>query len=184
MEGVAEEETQFMWTDTKDNSFVEITSKCAMLAAIPAVTMFLGGLTVLSPSSPPRRLVYAMQHFAAGMLLCSIAQELVPSLTKAKSSNSIAGLLIGFSLGVMLMIGLEAFVGEHDENENDDANDVMLQSGEGGLGTPSDSDDGVGEATTPLLVEIDAVQRLASSDAIHSQQPSSAIKRAYVSQSL
>lgn len=85
-----------MWTDTEDDSLeggsfhpardplsgpdsgmalTGITAKCATLAAIPALSMLLGGLTVLSPTAPPRRLVYAMQHFAAGSICPTVLRR-------------------------------------------------------------------------------------------------------------
>ena len=51
------------------------------------------------------------------MLLAAVAQELVPPLTAADHVNDIAAILVGFSLGVSLMIGLEFIISEGEESE-------------------------------------------------------------------
>ncbi len=127
-----------------------IITKCVWLAAIPAVTMLLGGLTVLSPKAPPQHFVYAMQHFAAGMLLCSIAQELVPSLAKAKDVPSTVGLCIGFGLGVVLMICLEAFIGDHDKDHEDEGDKGRAPGTEMLLDPEEAYDTNTGAVTLPF----------------------------------
>jgi hypothetical protein len=52
-------------------------------------------LTILSPSPPPKVLAHALQHLAAGIMICAIAMELV--------MHCIALLLL-FSLLLLLML--------------------------------------------------------------------------------
>ena len=51
---------------------------------------------------------HALQHLAAGIMMCAIAMELVPPMAKAKGQSSVFALVVGFSLGVAVMIGLSS----------------------------------------------------------------------------
>ncbi|EKX34988.1 hypothetical protein GUITHDRAFT_118828 [Guillardia theta CCMP2712] len=90
------------------------------LALIPSGVMLAGSIfTVLLPEPPPKMIAHALQHLAAGIVLCAISTELVssiPPLSQADDSQSIIGLILGFCLGVATMISLSIFL-EPDEDE-------------------------------------------------------------------
>jgi hypothetical protein len=60
------------------------------------------------------------------MLLAAVAQELVPPLTAADHVHDIVAILVGFSLGVALMIGLEFVVSDEDVEEGQEMNETMI----------------------------------------------------------
>ncbi len=74
------------------------------LTLIPVFATVLGGAiaTFRTPSEKLRSLV---QHFAAGVVLAVVAGELLPEMTK---EHRPVGVVIGFVLGVALMLGLKA----------------------------------------------------------------------------
>lgn len=75
------------------------------LTLIPVAATVLGGAiaTVRVPSEKARSLV---QHFAAGVVMAVVAGELLPEMTR---EHRPLGVLIGFVLGVALMLGVKAF---------------------------------------------------------------------------
>ncbi|KAJ1471282.1 hypothetical protein T484DRAFT_1844774 [Baffinella frigidus] len=110
----------------------EVALRSAELAAIPAVVMLLGSVaTILSSSPPPKIVAHALQHLAGGIMLAAISMELVPPLAKAKGVNNIIGIVIGFTLGVVLMLALSVFL-DADEggSQGGDADDGGSQEGE------------------------------------------------------
>lgn len=74
------------------------------LTLIPVVATVLGGvITVFRvPSDKTRSLV---QHFAAGVIMAVVAGELLPEMTR---EHRPVGVLIGFTLGVALMLAVKA----------------------------------------------------------------------------
>mmetsp|Transcript_23575 Transcript_23575/g.52967 ORF Transcript_23575/g.52967 Transcript_23575/m.52967 type:complete len:347 (-) Transcript_23575:428-1468(-) len=89
------------------------------LALIPSGVMLAGSIfTVLLPEPPPKMIAHALQHLAAGIVLCAISTELIPPLSQANDSQSIIGLILGFCLGVATMISLSIFL-EPDEEEDE-----------------------------------------------------------------
>ncbi len=74
------------------------------LTLIPVFATVLGGAiaTFRTPSEKLRSLV---QHFAAGVVLAVVAGELLPEMTK---EHRPVGVVIGFVLGVALMLGVKA----------------------------------------------------------------------------
>lgn len=74
---------------------------------------------MVSPILPPKKITFALQHFAAGMVLAAVSQELVPSLTAAEDQASVIALIVGFTLGVTMMIGIQVIVGDHDQAEEE-----------------------------------------------------------------
>ena len=74
------------------------------LTLIPVFATVLGGAiaTFRTPSEKLRSLV---QHFAAGVVLAVVSGELLPEMTK---EHRPVGVVIGFMLGVALMLGVKA----------------------------------------------------------------------------
>ena len=74
------------------------------LTLIPVFATVLGGAiaTFRTPSEKLRSLV---QHFAAGVVLAVVAGELLPEMTK---EHRPVGVVIGFVLGLALMLGVKA----------------------------------------------------------------------------
>lgn len=74
------------------------------LTLIPVAATVLGGAiaVIKVPSDKTRSLV---QHFAAGVVMAVVAGELLPEMTR---EHRPLGVLIGFVLGVALMLGVKA----------------------------------------------------------------------------
>ncbi len=64
---------------------------------------------------PGERFSSAVQHFAAGLVIAAVAEELVPEMTSGYSG----AMVIGFVLGVGLMLGIKKIT---DSTENTDTN--------------------------------------------------------------
>jgi len=75
------------------------------LAAIPASFMFFFSLVGLR-FSPSQRFAGALQHFAAGILLSAVAQELVPPMVDANGFEENLAVCVSFMSGVAVMISL------------------------------------------------------------------------------
>ncbi|WP_102124904.1 ZIP family metal transporter [Deinococcus planocerae] len=74
-----------------------------LFVLVPAGTTVLGG--VLATLRPPgERWRSAFQHFAAGAVFAAVAGELLPEI---KQEHQPLGVVLGFALGVLLMLGLE-----------------------------------------------------------------------------
>lgn len=98
------------------------------MGSIPAAVMLTGSLvTILSPDPPPKVVAHALQHLAAGIMICAISMELVPPMARAKGRDNIIGLVLGFSLGVLVMIGLSIFL---EDAEGDDEEDSQADAAE------------------------------------------------------
>ena len=59
------------------------------LALIPSGVMLAGSIfTVLLPEPPPKMIAHALQHLAAGIVLCAISTELVSSVLVVKGGHA------------------------------------------------------------------------------------------------
>lgn len=94
-----------------------------LLTLIPVAATVLGGV-VASFRPPGPRLRSFVQHFAAGVVFAAVAGELLPEIT---AGGQPLGVVIGFVLGVGLMLAVQALVArlepeeEGDETEDADA---------------------------------------------------------------
>lgn len=70
----------------------------------PVAFMILGGIAAIFRAPGPR-LTSAIQHFAAGVVFAAIAVELLPELVGEHAPFAV---LVGFALGVLLMLGMKA----------------------------------------------------------------------------
>jgi zinc transporter ZupT len=98
------------------------------LGGMPSACMLSStfrGLGIEMPST----MAGALQHFAAGALLCSIGTELLPELVKAEgfTENFAAG--VGFFLGVaaLMLVGI-VLPEEDDEGEDDEGQEQFGKS--------------------------------------------------------
>ena len=82
------------------------------LTLIPVAATVLGGAIAIFrvPSDKTRSLV---QHFAAGVVMAVVAGELLPEMTR---EHRPLGVLIGFVLGVALMLGVKALTERIERN--------------------------------------------------------------------
>ncbi|QLG10789.1 transporter [Deinococcus sp. D7000] len=91
-----------------------------LLTLIPVAATVLGGV-VASFRPPGPRLRSFVQHFAAGVVFAAVAGELLPEITAGGQPLSV---VIGFVLGVGLMLAVRALVGRMEpEEEGDEAED-------------------------------------------------------------
>lgn len=74
-------------------------------SSFPATAATAGGL-VGAFKPPGLRLKSAIQHFAAGVVFCVVASELLPDIVRR---NMPVEVLIGFPLGVIAMLGIRSF---------------------------------------------------------------------------
>lgn len=81
-------------------------------AFYPALAVVLGGFIALWRPLKPGT-VSAIQHFAAGLLFCALATELLPDLVHRKLPGIT---LIGFTLGVMVMLMVKHFAEKSAQN--------------------------------------------------------------------
>jgi ZIP family zinc transporter len=72
----------------------------ALYAMFPALAMVIGAvLAAFRPPGPRMRSVF--QHAAAGVVFAAVAGEVLP---EAKESHNVAGVIVGFAAGVVLML--------------------------------------------------------------------------------
>lgn len=80
-------------------------------AFIPVLTMAIGaGFTAMRPPSPGVR--SAIQHFAAGVVFSVVAVELLPDVTR---THSIPEVILGFALGIALMLTVRKLTAANEE---------------------------------------------------------------------
>lgn len=94
-------------------------ARSSYLCALPACMMLIGSFLVYI-WQPKKLYVSAMQHLAAGIVLAAIAVELIPPITKRKNAASVAGVIIGFVIGVALMILMRFLFDEDDDEDEED----------------------------------------------------------------
>lgn len=79
-----------------------VTTAAALVAAPVAAAVAGAGVAVLRP--PGRLVVSGVQHLAAGIVVAAVAGEVLPDLHER---GSIGLVVVGFTLGVLLMLGLQ-----------------------------------------------------------------------------
>jgi zinc transporter, ZIP family len=89
--------------------------------AIPVTATLLGGL-VASFHTPSPQLRSMVQHFAAGVVFAAVATELIP---KVRKDHEPLGLVVGFVIGVIVMLGIRAFF---ERNETQSSNETELDN--------------------------------------------------------
>lgn len=90
------------------NTFASILS----FALFPAIAVMVGGVVALiRPPGPAMR--SAIQHFAAGVIFCVLATELLPDLLHRRMPWVT---VIGFAIGVAVMLGMKVFAERNEGN--------------------------------------------------------------------
>lgn len=84
---------------------MQATLNILVYAFYPALAVIAGGLIALWRPLKPN-IVSAIQHFAAGLLFCALATELLPDLAHRKMPWVT---LLGFTLGVTVMLLVKHF---------------------------------------------------------------------------
>jgi ZIP family zinc transporter len=100
------------------------TLSLLLLILVPAAATILGGV-LAALRSPGERWRSAFQHFAAGAVFAAVASELLPEI---KQEHQPLGVLLGFALGVLLMVGLERLF---RDKPADEARPTTSESGPG-----------------------------------------------------
>ncbi|OLV17261.1 ZIP family metal transporter [Deinococcus marmoris] len=86
-----------------------------LLTLIPVAATILGG--VIASFRPPSPHVRSfVQHFAAGVVFAAVAGELLPQIT---AGHQPLGVVIGFALGVAVMLAVRALVGRLEPETED-----------------------------------------------------------------
>lgn len=91
---------------------------------IPVTATIIGGI-IAAYRSPGERTRITVQHFAAGVVFSAVATELLPDLV---TNFNVPSLIIGFSLGVGLMLFVRWLMRKIEPGEKDSD-----QKGSGGL---------------------------------------------------
>ncbi|CAM4137074.1 hypothetical protein [Deinococcus marmoris] len=81
-------------------------SQILLLTLIPVLATILGGV-VASFRPPSPRVRSFVQHLAAGVVFAAVAGELLPEIT---AGGQVLGVVIGFVLGVGVMLAVWALV--------------------------------------------------------------------------
>jgi ZIP family zinc transporter len=90
---------------------IPLFQKIILFSLLPVITMVAGGViaTFHKPSGNIRSLIL---HFAAGVVFSVVAVEILPDIVKTHAPLQ---LIIGFTLGFLIMIGVKKFT---EGNEN------------------------------------------------------------------
>lgn len=85
--------------------------RAMLLGMVPSFFMLTSTYIGLG-KEVPEDMSGAMQHFAAGVLLCTVGTELLPQIVNAKGWAENTAAFIGFFLGVAVLILLGMFAPE------------------------------------------------------------------------
>lgn len=99
-----------------------------MLGGVPAFCMAVSTYIGLG-RAVPLDIEGALQHFAAGVLLCTVGTELLPEIVKAEGWAENVAAFIGFFFGVTVLIVLGMFA-PHPDPEEEEGSDGSLQEGD------------------------------------------------------
>ncbi|WP_291425355.1 transporter [Deinococcus sp.] len=103
-------------------------SQILTLTAIPVASTILGG-AVASVRQPSDSLRSFVQHFAGGLVIAVVAGELLPQLTR---THELAGIILGFVLGVVVMLMVQRFaenLEKRDEGNSENKSGLLAAVG-------------------------------------------------------
>lgn len=86
-----------------------------MFTLLPVISVILGGI-ISAYRQPNQGLRTIIQHFAAGVVFSAVALQILPELVV---KPTIFPLVVGFSLGVVFMIGADSVVEKLISSNND-----------------------------------------------------------------
>jgi zinc transporter ZupT len=136
-------------------ALLQIIVECISVASIPAFVMLCGSLfAICSPKQPSKKVAHAIQRFAAGILTSAIASELIPTISAAKGTANLIGIVVGFTLGAAVMSVLPILLGE-EQNEKGSHQKLVVESEDGPASEEKQT------AMLPLTVSDTSVSRIA-----------------------
>lgn len=139
------------------------------LACIPSACMLLFTLVGLGVHCP-ETLAGALQHFAAGILLCTIGTELLPAMDLAEGTLENVAACGGFFAGVAVMLALGILLPEHDDHgHGDDEHDHEAGSKEGSATAPKRGLNGRGEGKRSMSFRL--ASQLSNASGVGERQP-------------
>ena len=97
------------------------------LASLPAGFMLISTIAGLH-IRVPETLAGALQHFAAGILLCTIGTELLPTMSAASGFQMNLACFFGFFAGVGVMLTLGVLFSEDHDDEDEEGNTGRRES--------------------------------------------------------
>ena len=114
-------------------------ARAVILGGVPAGIMLLSTMIGLG-REVPTGIAGALQHFAAGVLLCTVASELLPSIMAARGLAENIAAFVGFFMGVAVLILLGLFSRNvlGDDQKDDDRKRTEIDSAEA---VPSSDDE-------------------------------------------
>ena len=120
------------------------------LGTVPALGMGLATLVGLYVVQTPPAIVGALQHFAAGILLTTIAKELLPEMVNAQGFAENAASGVGFFSGVGLLILLGNIL-PSEEEDNDETSNVAEAEADASSIQNTETVKGSDETQTPSM---------------------------------
>ena len=84
---------------------MSVVGQAAVLVAFPVAASALGSIVAVLRRPGPR-LVSAIQHFAAGVVVAALAGEVLPGL---RQEGNLAWAVTGFTAGVAVVLALAAY---------------------------------------------------------------------------
>ncbi|MBN9392320.1 MAG: transporter [Chloroflexi bacterium] len=103
--------------------------KVLLFTIIPVAAAILGGI-IAAYRPPGPRLGSALQHFAAGMVFAAVGVELLPDVV---SKHAPVATIIGFTIGISLMLVIRSITEKAEKEANPDSESESESQRERGL---------------------------------------------------
>lgn len=101
--------------------------KVILFTAIPVVAAMAGGI-IAAFRPPGPKVGSAIQHFAAGMVFAAVGVELLPDVVK---EHAPVATIVGFSVGIFLMLLIRSLTEKAEEREISRAGEIEQEKEEG-----------------------------------------------------
>lgn len=88
-----------------------VLMKILAYSSLPVIAAIVGG-TIAAFRPPNAKLRSMIQHFAAGVVFSVVAVELLPDIVREHKPLYV---VVGFGLGVLVMLGIRAFTGDSEK---------------------------------------------------------------------
>eukprot|EP01041_Mallomonas_annulata_P004408 gene4408-8771_t len=95
-----------------------------VVGLIPCIGMTLSSI-LLMKIRISGLLEATLQNFAAGLILAAVAAEIFPLLEEVEEVPGAIGLIIGFTLGLLLIYGLDGVLDKFSDNKIDDIRSIV-----------------------------------------------------------